>query len=92
VAHWQGLKLRCKDGHFEMAAFDLKPVGGAFWMWVACDFGGASSGHWLAPDPHQAQHVIVIATPYAWPSAVAAFAARDRWEAQEASHQPASSW
>ena len=79
----QGLKLRCKVGHFEMATFELKPAGDGFWMWVACDFGGDIQGHWLAPDPAHAERIYVTSTPYAWPSAVAAFGARDRWEGQE---------
>lgn len=80
----RGLQLRCRDGHFEMAMFDLKRTDGGYWMWVTCEFDGHRGGHWLAPDPGTPGVVMVTSDPYAWPSAVEAFAARDRWEAQEA--------
>lgn len=79
----RGLKLRCRDGHFEMASFELKGQTEGFWMWVSCDFGGPAGGHWLAPDPAQAGRVMVTSQAYCWPSAVGAYEARDRWEAQE---------
>jgi len=80
----RGLKLRCRNGHFEMAEFELKRQGENFWMWVECDFDGHAGGHWLAPDAaNPADLVIVADKPYDWPSAVDAFAARDRWEAQQ---------
>lgn len=84
--HDRGLKLRSLDGHFEMAPFELQRQEAGFWMWVACDFGEHQGGHWLAPDPGGAtpDAVLVTSTPYCWPSAVEAFAARDRWEAQQA--------
>lgn len=88
MAQTRGLKLRCHVGHFEMATFELKPTTDGFWMWVTCDFGGDTPGHWLAPDPTHPERVRVISTPYAWPSAVAAFGARDRWEGQEDDPQP----
>ncbi len=84
--HERGLKLRSRDGHFEMASFELKQQPEGFWMWVACDFGDHNGGHWLAPDPEDASPtgpVVVTSTPYCWPSAVDAFAARDRWEDQQ---------
>lgn len=81
----RGLQLRCRDGHFEMASFEVKkaPEGG-FWMWVACDFDGHQGGHWLAPESEGANSVQVGLEPYCWPSATEAYAARDRWEAQQA--------
>lgn len=79
----RGLQLRCRDGHFEMAMFDLKRQEDGYWMWVACELDGHRGGHWLAPDPSKPQGVVVVADPYCWPSAVEAFAACDRWEAQE---------
>src|SRR5574340_275112 len=47
----KGMKLRSRDGHFEMADFDLKHVEQGFWMWMECKFDGHNGGHWLAPDP-----------------------------------------
>lgn len=79
----RGLQLRCRDGHFEMAPFELKRQEGGYWMWVACDFDGHAGGHWLAPDPHDADCIIVGSSPHLWPDPVAAFAARDRWEQQD---------
>lgn len=80
----RGLKLRCRDGHFEMASFDLKRENDGFWMWVECDFDGHQGGHWLAPDTATAPNrVRVTEHPYLWPSATDAYSARDRWEAQE---------
>jgi len=79
----RGLKLRSRDGHFEMATFELKQQSAGFWMWVSCDFGEHNGGHWLAPDAQTPGAVRVISTPYCWPSAVDAFAARDRWEEQQ---------
>lgn len=83
AAFQRGLKLRCRDGHFEMAAFELRHVPEGYWMWVACEFAGHQGGHWLCPDPEQADQVMVVEEPYCWPGVVEAFAARDRWEAQE---------
>ena len=77
--------LRCKNGHFEMALFELTPVldGTGYWMWVPCDFGGVASGHWLAPA-EGGTALVVQTAPYIWKSASAAFYARDLWErAQE---------
>jgi len=84
--HDRGLKLRSLDGHFEMAPFELQRQADGYWMWVECDFGEHQGGHWLAPDPAGAapDAVHVTSSPYCWPSAVEAFAARDRWEAQQA--------
>ena len=79
----RGLQLRSRDGHFEMASFELKRQEGGFWMWVACDFDGHHGGHWLAPGPSGSAHVIVTSAQYLWPSATDAYAARDRWEQQE---------
>lgn len=79
----RGLKLRCRDGHFEMAAFELRRTPEGYWMWVACEFAGHQGGHWLRPDPADAGRIAVVEEPYCWESAVAAFAARDCWEEQE---------
>ena len=79
----RGLKLRCRDGHFEMVEFELKRQDEGFWMWVECDFQGHEGGHWIAPDVASPQFVVVATQPYVWPSASEAFAARDRWEAQQ---------
>lgn len=81
----RGLQLRCRDGHFEMAPFELKRQEGGYWMWVACEFDGHDGGHWLTPDPQEASRVFVGSEPYLWPTPVAAFAARDRWEQQDES-------
>ncbi len=72
--------LRCKNGHFEMALFELEKVlnGEGYWMWVPCEFGGVASGHWLAPSPDGS--LVVQIAPYVWKSASAAFYARDLWE------------
>lgn len=77
------LKLRCRDGHFEMAAFELRTRPEGFWMWVACDFAGHQGGHWLCPDAAASERVAITEQPYAWHTAVGAFAARDRWEQQQ---------
>ena len=78
------LKLRCRDGHFEMAAFDSLQVAGGFWMWVSCSFGGEAAGHWLAPDPLRGKgYVIVQPAPHVWLSRSAAVLARDNWEIQQ---------
>lgn len=79
----RGLQLRCRDGHFEMAPFELKRQEGGYWMWVACEFDGHHGGHWLAPDAQHAGRIAVGSAPYLWPDPVAAFAARDRWEQQD---------
>lgn len=78
-----GMKLRSRDGHFEMVSFDLKRVEGGYWMWVECKFDGHNGGHWLAPDPATPGAVRVIYEPHLWGDPVAAFAARDRWETQQ---------
>ena len=79
----RGLQLRCRDGHFEMAAFEVKAASGGFWMWVACELDGHSGGHWLTPDASRPGALLVASQPYCWPSAVEAYEARDRWEAQQ---------
>jgi len=82
----RGLKLRSRDGHFEMVAFDIQRQEAGYWMWVECDFSEHQGGHWLAPDLSNdatPDAVLVTSIPYCWPDAVAAFAARDRWEAQQ---------
>ena len=81
--HDRGMKLRSRDGHFEMADFDLKRVEGGYWMWIECKFDGHNGGHWLAPDAQTPGAVAVLYEPFLWPDAVTAFAARDRWEAQQ---------
>ena len=80
----RGQQLRCRDGHFEMASFELGTRPGGFWMWVACEFDGHHGGHLLRPDAHDPARLQVASEPYAWPSALDAYAARDRWEAQQA--------
>lgn len=81
-----GMKLRCKNGHWEMADFELRNIPGAsgFEMWVFCEAGGHNGGHWLAPETPGSDRVVVISVPYQWPSAVDAFAARDRFAIQQA--------
>lgn len=79
----RGHQLRCRDGHFEMAPFEVKRQEGGFWMWVACEFDGHQGGHWLAPDLSQPDQLHVTSTPYLWSSATEAYAARDRWAAQQ---------
>jgi hypothetical protein len=79
----KGQQLRCRDGHFEMASFELGTRPDGFWMWVACEFDGHRGGHWLRPDSGNPARLSVTSEPYCWPSAVEAYAARDRWEAQD---------
>ena len=79
----RGLKLRCREGHIEMADFELKRQQDGYWMWVSCDFDGHQGGHWLAPDPAEADNVYVSSSPYSWAGAVEAFKAKDQWEAQQ---------
>jgi hypothetical protein len=83
AASERGLQLRCRDGHFEMATFELQRQEGGFWMWVSCEFDGHAGGHWLAPDPHVPRRLVVTSTPHVWTSATEAYAARDRWEQQD---------
>ncbi len=83
AASERGLQLRCRDGHFEMATFELQRQEGGFWMWVSCEFDGHAGGHWLAPDPRAQRRLVVTSTPYVWSSATEAYAARDRWEQQD---------
>src|SRR5258708_33116743 len=52
AASERGLQLRCREGHFEMATFELQRQEGGFWMWVSCEFDGHAGGHWLAADSH----------------------------------------
>lgn len=80
----RGQQLRCRDGHFEMAYFELGTRPDGFWMWVACEFDGHHGGHWLRPDTRDPERLEVTSVPYAWPSALDAYDARDRWEAQQA--------
>lgn len=86
MAHdFLGMKLRCRDGHWEMADFALRQVEGGYEMWLACEAGEHANGHWLAADPADTANsgrVVVANEPYRWPSAVEAFAARDRYYAQ----------
>ncbi len=84
--HDRGMKLRSRDGHFEMADFELKHVAQGYWMWIECKFDGHNGGHWLAPDTTTAGAVRVLYEPYHWADAVEAFAARDCWEAQQERH------
>ncbi len=79
----KGMKLRSRNGHFEMADFELKRVEEGYWMWMECKFDGHNGGHWLAPDPQTPDAIRVLYEPYVWADAVVAFAARDRWEAQQ---------
>lgn len=79
----RGSQLRCRDGHFEMVPFDVKRQDGGFWMWVSCEFDGHQGGHWLAPDPRRPDQLHVTSTPYLWPSAMEAYAARERWAEQQ---------
>ena len=82
-AHERGHQLRSRDGHFEMATLELKNAGDGCWMWVACDFDGHHGGHWLAPDHAHPDRLAVTTTPYVWPDASSAYAAREQWERQE---------
>ena len=79
----RGTQLRSRDGHFEMATFEVGTRPDGFWMWVACDFDGHHGGHWIAPDESEPDKLLVQTDPYCWPTAVEAYAARDRWIAQE---------
>lgn len=79
----RGFTLRSRDGHFEMAEFDLKRVETGYWMWVECKFDGHNGGHWLAPDPQTQGAIRMIYEPYLWADPVEAFAARDRWDIQQ---------
>lgn len=79
----RGQQLRGRNGHFEMAAFELKKQPDGFWMWVSCDFDGHQGGHWLAPDPQRPNRLFVTSEPYLWPTALEAYAARDRWDEQD---------
>lgn len=81
--HERGQQLRGRNGHFEMATFELKKQPDGFWMWVSCDFDGHQGGHWLAPDPERPNRVVVGSVSYLWPTALEAYAARDRWAEQE---------
>lgn len=84
AASERGLQLRCREGHFEMAAFELSRRENGFWMWVSCEFDGHRGGHWLSPDPGGPEgRVRVTSEPYLWPNALDAYAARDRWEEQD---------
>jgi hypothetical protein len=83
AASERGLQLRCREGHFEMATFELQRQEGGFWMWVSCEFDGHAGGHWLAPDPRAPRRLVVTSTPHVWTSATEAYAARDRWEQQD---------
>src|SRR5262249_83272 len=78
----RGLQLRCRDGHFEMASFEVQRHGDGFCVWVACELDGHAGGHWLAPDPQRSDAFVVTSTPYEWPTATGAYEARDRWAAQ----------
>lgn len=66
-----------------MVPFDVKRQDGGFWMWVSCEFDGHQGGHWLAPDPRRPDQLHVTSTPYLWPSAMEAYAARERWAEQQ---------
>src|SRR5258707_11609569 len=77
AASERGLQLRCRDGHFEMATFELQRQEGGFWMWVSCEFDGHAGGHWLAPDQRAPRRLVVTATPHMSISATEAHAARD---------------
>lgn len=79
----RGMKLRSRDGHFEMVDFELKRAEQGYWMWIECKFDGHNGGHWLAPDPSAPDAVRVLYEPYLWSDPVEAFAARDRWESQQ---------
>lgn len=79
----RGMKLRSRDGHFEMADFELKRMEQGYWMWIECKFDGHNGGHWLAPNPDAPGDMRVLYEPYVWGDPVEAFAARDRWEAQQ---------
>ena len=76
-----GLKLRCRHGHWEFASFELRPcISGGFVLAVPCDLGH----HYLAVDSEHPERIVVVTgTPYTWPNAMAAIAARDRFEQQE---------
>jgi|GEM_PF-998619 hypothetical protein len=81
--HERGQQLRSRDGHFEMAPFELKSQPDGYWMWVSCEFDGHRGGHWLAPDAAHPGRLIVTSDPYCWPDAHDAYDARDRWEQQQ---------
>src|SRR5258706_11937353 len=79
AASERGLQLRCRDGHFEMATFELQRQEGGFWMWVSCEFDGHAGGHLLAPDPRAPRRVVVTSAPYVGAPGPQAQAAPDRW-------------
>lgn len=78
-----GVKLIARDGHSHWADPTLRPLPNGFGLGADCDLGGVALIHWLAPDSHRAGHFLFTDTPYAWPSAVEAFAALDIYRGQE---------
>ena len=82
IRDYAGLKLACRHGHWGWQEFALCALpSGAYAMACACDLGN----HYLAPDPADPARLVrvVTGTPYPWPAATAAVAARARFERQE---------
>ena len=78
-----GIKLASHDGHSEWRDPVLRPVPGFGWgLVVDCDFGGRPMAHWLYVDPKTGR-LDFRGEPYGWVSPVMAFAALDRYRAQE---------
>ena len=83
-----GLILRCKDGHMEMAEFDLRHLpDGTYGIGADCDFsvynGGGRMTHYLQPLPDGSARLHTPCVPYGWPTAREAFAALDRYKQQD---------
>ena len=76
MAKMAGMKLRCKDGHWEFATWELVPgANSTYALRTRRDYGD----QWLTEDGGT---VGTRTTPQWWPTI--AEAARDRWERQEA--------
>src|SRR5258708_35898635 len=66
AASERGLQLRCREGHFEMATFELQRQEGGFWMWVSCEFDGHAGGHLAGPGPPGPRAVGCPSAPDCW--------------------------
>lgn len=82
------MKLRCIDGHWEMAEFDLRKLpDGTFGIGADCDFGVFNGGermtHYLQPISDGSGRLHTPCVPYGWPTAREAFAALDRYKQQD---------
>src|SRR5260370_35165907 len=66
AASERGLQLRCREGHFEMATFELQRQEGGFWMWVSCAFDGHAGGARPAAGSTVSRPVALTAPPPLW--------------------------